>query len=86
MPNYVFGEVSDNLNDLRIFGITAKNDTIEAPYLLIKKEEKIIREEVDFKLINQSKKGNDYFFLAVECWGGCSEDEQHKTFIYFMAL
>jgi len=62
LPNDVFGEVSDNLNDLRIFGITAENDTIEAPYLLIKKEEKIVREEVEFKLINQSKKGNDYYF------------------------
>ena len=62
LPNHIFGEVSNDLNDLRIFGITSENDTIEAPYLLDKKEEKNTIEKVDFKTINQSKKGNDYYF------------------------
>ena len=69
LPNHIFGEVSNDLNDLRIFGITSENDTIEAPFILDKKEEKNAIEKVDFKIINQSKKGNDYYFtfeLTVE--------------------
>lgn len=69
LPQPIFGEISNNLNDLRIFGITSENDTIEAPFILNKKKEKNTLEKVDFKLINQSKKGNDFYFtfeLTVE--------------------
>lgn len=62
LPNHIFGKISNDLNDLRIFGINSKNDTIEAPYILNKKEEKNAIKEVDFKMINQAKKGNDYYF------------------------
>ena len=34
LPNAVFGQVANDLYDIRIYGISAANDTIEAPYLL----------------------------------------------------
>lgn len=34
LPNSMFKDVSNNLSDIRIIGITAANDTIEAPYIL----------------------------------------------------
>ena len=34
LPNEIFGKSSQNLTDIRIFGLPENNDTIEAPYLL----------------------------------------------------
>lgn len=61
LPDAVFGKVSNNLNDFRIYGITEK-DTIEVPYLLKIASEKRKDEKIDFTLLNSSKKGNAYFF------------------------
>ena len=45
LPNEIFGKTSNNLTDIRIFGITASNDTVEAPYLLRLTTEKISSKE-----------------------------------------
>ncbi len=42
LTDEIFGKVSGNLSDIRIFGITANNDTIETPYLLRLTSEKLI--------------------------------------------
>ena len=34
LPDEIFGKTSQNLSDIRIFGIKENFDTIEAPYLL----------------------------------------------------
>lgn len=62
VPDEIFGFISPNLNDVRIIGITAKNDTIEAPYFWQIASEKKSNEIVDFKMINISRKGNGYYF------------------------
>ncbi len=62
LPDDLFGKVSQDLSDLRIFGITASNDTIEAPYLLRLATEKILNKEVGFKVLNTSHNSKGYYF------------------------
>ncbi|MEN8126000.1 MAG: DUF3999 domain-containing protein [Bacteroidota bacterium] len=62
LADEIFGKVSPNLSDIRIFGITTKNDTIEAPYLLHVINEKTISNNIDFKIINTSHNRKGYYF------------------------
>ncbi|MDD4970937.1 MAG: DUF3999 family protein [Paludibacter sp.] len=62
LPDQVYSKVSTDLSDIRVYGITSKNDTIEAPYLLSKNEVNQSSTAADFKLINESKNGKAYYF------------------------
>ncbi|MDR7130796.1 hypothetical protein J2X69_003153 [Algoriphagus sp. 4150] len=62
LPEEVFGKVSQDLSDIRIFGITATSDTIEAPYLLRLATEKISVKEVAYKTLNTSYNDRGYYF------------------------
>lgn len=62
LPNEIFGKLDADLADIRIFGLTAKHDTVEAPYILQPGTEKKIQKDVAFNLINQSKNGKGYYF------------------------
>lgn len=62
LPDEIFGKVSSDLSDIRIFGITANNDTIEAPYILRLAKEKISSNEVSFKIVNASHNEKGYYF------------------------
>ena len=61
LPDSVFEEVSQNMNDLRIYGVT-QTDTIEAPYLLKVATGKHLRKAVDFKKLNEATNANGYYF------------------------
>ncbi len=62
LPEEVFGKVSPDLSDIRIFGLTESNDTIEASYILQHKTEKVLRTEVNFKLLNTTYNEKGYYF------------------------
>ncbi|HRP32947.1 MAG TPA: DUF3999 family protein [Agriterribacter sp.] len=62
LPDTVFGKLLPNLNDIRIFGITAANDTVEAPYLLRVKTEKITENSIAFQTLNASYNAKGYYF------------------------
>tara|TARA_R110002049_G_scaffold245100_1_gene418958 strand:- start:28152 stop:29378 length:1227 start_codon:yes stop_codon:yes gene_type:complete len=62
IPSIVFEKVNQNLSDIRIYGITREHDTIEAPYLLQRSNEKTNIEDVDFVLQNTTRKENYYYF------------------------
>lgn len=62
LPNEIFKRVSNDLSDMRVFGLTKSNDTLEAPYILKLASERISEKEVSFNLINQSKVSNGYYF------------------------
>jgi hypothetical protein len=62
LPEEIFEKVVTNLNEIRIYGLTSKKDTIEAPYLLQPLTEKLIDKELNFKLINASFNKKGYFF------------------------
>lgn len=62
LPDDIFEKLSPDFSDIRIYGITSEEDTIEAPYLLRLGTEQIDSHEVGFKLINQSlREGYHYF-------------------------
>ncbi|HLG41452.1 MAG TPA: DUF3999 family protein [Chitinophagaceae bacterium] len=62
LPKDVFGKVSFNMADIRIFGVTENKDTIEVPYILKVATDKISSNEVPFILINQSQNDKGYYF------------------------
>ena len=62
LPNEVFGKVSQDISDIRIFGVKESRDTVEAPYILRLAKEKVSQKEVTFNLINQSKNDKGYYF------------------------
>jgi len=62
LPDNLYGKVSRDLSDLRVYGITSKNDTLEAPYIFAKNAETISTLNTGFNQINQSKKGSTYYF------------------------
>ncbi|TAJ05463.1 DUF3999 family protein [Marinilabiliaceae bacterium JC017] len=62
LPDEIFGKVQPSLQDIRIFGITANNDTLEAPYLLRLTKGVTAKKEVNFKRLNTSKNGKGYYF------------------------
>ena len=61
IPDAVFEKTKNNLDDIRIYGVT-KNDTIEAPYVLNIKNSKTKINPVDFKIINESHTTQHYFY------------------------
>lgn len=62
LPNEMFGKLNTNFSDLRIFGITAENDTVQAPYFLKRPKGKQSVKAVNFERINSSKDENGYYF------------------------
>lgn len=62
IPDKIFGKVSQELTDIRIFGITTSNDTIEVPYLLRLASEKTFVKDVAFKTINVSQNNKGFYF------------------------
>lgn len=62
LPDALFGKVAADLADLRIYGVTPKGDTLEAPYLLRRSTEQILEQAVDFQLINTTRNNRGWFF------------------------
>lgn len=62
LPDEFYKNVSQNLSDIRVFGITAKQDTIEASYVWRIKSEKTENTPIDFKILNSSITENGYYF------------------------
>ncbi len=62
LPAALYGKTNPDFSDIRILGINEKNDTIEAPYMVTDLSPKKRQTAIDFKLINQSKIGNAYYF------------------------
>lgn len=62
LPDSIFGKVSGNLADLRIYGLGNKNDTIEVPYILRINSEKINSTPINFDIVNTSHNHNGYYY------------------------
>jgi len=62
LPDAVFGKVDSDFSDIRLYGVTAKKDTVEAPYLLRILSEKVIDKTIPFDIINKTKGSNGYYF------------------------
>ncbi len=90
LPEAIFNNVSPRLFDLRIYGITSKNDTIEAPYILQRMKDRINDKEVHFKIINRSNNENGYYFTfevqSNEALNKLQLDFDQKNFDWKIAL
>ena len=62
LPNEMFGEIKSDFSDLRIYGISEKNDTIEAPYLIKTEVDKVISNSIPFKKINTTHNNKGYYY------------------------
>ncbi|MFH6767134.1 DUF3999 family protein [Gaetbulibacter aquiaggeris] len=62
LPDDIFEKVSPSLSDIRVYGITTKNDTVEASYVLKLNDEKVITDNVPFKILNTSHNEKGYYF------------------------
>ncbi|WPR77366.1 DUF3999 family protein [Algoriphagus sp. NG3] len=62
LPQEIFGKVQRELSDLRIYGITEGNDTIEAPYLLRLKTDQATATALPSKIINSVHGSGGYYF------------------------
>lgn len=62
LPDEVFSRITNNLSDIRIFGYTNNGDTVESPYLIKLKSDKISDNDVTFNIINTSHNKNGYYF------------------------
>jgi len=62
LPNDLFGKASHNLADVRLFGISANQDTLEAPYIIRVKTENSTSKDIVFKTLNTSYNNKGSFF------------------------
>ncbi len=62
IPNEMLHKLRPDIADIRIIGINAENDTIEAPYLLTISSGKKQSESIPFKLINQAGTSQGFYF------------------------
>lgn len=65
LPNTIFNKISHDFSDIRIYGISANNDTIEVPYIFHLDQGETDINEISFEVINQSRKGNLHYFTFV---------------------
>ncbi|MFD2565443.1 DUF3999 family protein [Aquimarina rubra] len=54
LPNDIFKNVSSDFSDIRVFGLTKDNDTVEAPYLLKQNQPKRSSKQINFEILNRS--------------------------------
>lgn len=62
LPNEIFGKLNSDLSDIRVYGVTPNNDTIEAPYIIKQTKDKVISKDVAFKRLNTSSNDEGYYF------------------------
>lgn len=62
LPYDVLSNTSQNLSDLRVFGITETADTIEVPFILQSTTEKSAISQVSFERLNTSHREDGYYF------------------------
>ncbi|QDW23819.1 DUF3999 family protein [Pedobacter sp. KBS0701] len=61
LPDDLYKNANAGFDDLRIFGFNGK-DTIEIPYLLKQRVDKVTSNDITFKQINQSASPNGYYY------------------------
>jgi hypothetical protein len=90
LPDEVFGKISQELTDIRIFGVTASKDTIEAPYILRLASEKTYSKDVPFKTSNIAHTDMGHYFTfeipTIESINQIKLDFKQKNFDWRVKL
>ena len=62
LPTDVLGHLKSDFSDIRIFGVTTNSDTIETPFLMQTKVDKVVNRSVTFKQLNTTHNEKGYFY------------------------
>ena len=62
LPDDIFSKASRDLADIRILGVTNKNDSVEVPFILRETSEIQSEKNIPFTLINQAKNEKGFFY------------------------
>jgi len=62
IPIDAYSKLNNDFSDVRILGILANGDTIEAPYILQVQSDSYDNKIIDFSLINEAKKSGSYYY------------------------
>lgn len=62
LPDSVFRYLRQDLSDIRIYGITPKGDTLEAPYLLRRAGDRLEAVQVPFERLNEARNASGYVY------------------------
>ena len=62
LPDTIFSKLKPDFSDIRIYGLTKDNDTLEVPYILKEASEKLSSKKIEFNLLNQAKNEKGYFY------------------------
>ncbi len=62
IPVDAYSKLNSDFSDVRILGILANGDTVEAPYILQVQSDSYDNKVIDFNLINEVKKSGSYYY------------------------
>jgi hypothetical protein len=62
LPSEIFSKTSQNLADLRVFGIAVSGDTLEVPYLMYVARAEVDHKNRSFRILNTVNNERGYFF------------------------
>lgn len=62
LPDEIFGRLDHSFNSIRVISKEKNTTELEQPYLLVKDQPRTIMHPVPSTIINQTRKGNDYYF------------------------
>ncbi len=62
LPDGIFGKIRQDMADIRILGVTANGDTVEAPYILRISRGRRAERELTLKTINHSHNEKGFFY------------------------
>jgi hypothetical protein len=62
LPNEIYSIINEDLNDIRIIGITEAKDTLEVPYIINDNITSYITENIYPEITNRTHVGNRYFY------------------------
>ena len=90
LPMEAYPHMQSDLSDVRVFGITTANDTVEAPYIIFRRDEQVKKVYVGHKQINKVKDSKGYYYTwIVDDPGILTEiylDFDHKNFDWNIKL
>ncbi|VAW28447.1 hypothetical protein MNBD_BACTEROID06-1518 [hydrothermal vent metagenome] len=62
IPVDAYSKLNSDFSDVRILGILANGDTVEAPYIIQVQSDSYDNKVIDFNLINEVKKSGSYYY------------------------
>lgn len=62
LPESIYAKAKSDFSDVRVVGVNSKGDSLEAPYILQVLNEKFIDKDVEFAILNKSRKKDIWYY------------------------